>query len=630
MAQHMVIFTADSLMFYHQLLREIPAPKPIERNGLMTTQMMHERLLDLIQAEGIDTLFGIPDPSFFALFLEAERRGMEVVSPHHEQAAALAADGFFRMTGKPVVLCMNKGPGVGNVAAGANFLRKENVPAVFIMAQRQRFYEQHVRRGKMQYMSQPPMFEGVMKYLGVIEYAEQTDGIIHEAFRQAMTGVPGPTYVELPLGVMQAKFDLPPALPPHRYRLVRQRADDISISEAVALLEQAQNPLLLLGQGVFVSRQHEAAAQLAAKLNCPILLSNAVEAILPGMEGRTFAYSSEAGGQIAAASDVVLAIGTELGEALNYGRGHAWKAGDGKRKWIYVERDATAIGVNRPIDVPLVGDLRDIIPQLSDALASLTRTLPAKIAEWAKIRDDAKQALTNRVPTTSQPIHTGRLAIEATKLLPDDTILVRDGGASSMWFSALLQWTPPDAMWSSNWGAIGNGLPMAVGAQLAVGDKRRVALLTGDSAFLFHISELETAVRKKLPLICVVAVDHAWGIEAASYKANFGDNTPTPEARWGDDVRLDKTAQSFGAHGEYVDRVEDIAPAVERALASGKPAVLHVEVDKAINSTFAGIPGFLEFRNWFGEEGDFLGVPGAATANAVAGPGGSTANSSGY
>ncbi|MCT2400237.1 thiamine pyrophosphate-binding protein [Novosphingobium mangrovi (ex Huang et al. 2023)] len=593
------------------------------------TQTIQDRILDLVQAENIDTLFGIPDPSFFGLFIEAEKRGIEIVSPHHEQAAALTADGHFRMTGKPAVLCVNKGPGVANIAAGANFLRKENVPAVFIMAQRQRFYEQRVRRGKMQYMSQPPMFDGVMKYVGVVEYPEQLDEIFHEAFRQAVSGVPGPTYIELPLGIMQAKFDLPPAPPPHRYRMVRQRADDLGIAEAVELLRGAKNPALLLGQGGFVSRAHDMLGVLAAKLSCPILLSNAVEAVLPGMEDRTFAYSSDAGAQIAAQSDVVLAIGTELGEALNYGRGHAWKEGDATRKWIYIERDALAIGVNRPIDVPLVGDLRDVVPQLTEALGDLQRDLPAKLPEWTALRDSAKKALEDRIPTTSCPIHTGRVAIEATRALPEDTILVRDGGASSMWFSALLQFTPRDAMWSSNWGAIGNGLPMALGAQLAVGDKRRVALLTGDSAFLFHISELETAVRKNLPLICIVAVDHAWGIEAASYKANFGDNTPTPEARWGNSVRLDLTAQSFGAYGEYVDKAEDIAPAVERALASGKPAVIHVEVDQAANSTFAGIPGFLEFRNWFGEEGDFLGVPGAAPAP-TAGGGGSTENSSGY
>ena len=340
-------------------------------------------------------------------------------------------------------------------------------------------------------------------------------------------------------------------------------------------------------------------------------------------------YSSEAGAEIAASSDIVLAVGTELGEPLNYGRGHSWKEGDAERKWIYLERDPSAIGVNRPIDVPLVGDLRDIIPQLLEKLGGLKRELPARLREWTAMRDKAKRTLMDLVPTTSQPIHSGRLAIEATKVIPEDAILVRDGGASSMWFAALVQWIPRDAMWSSNWGAIGNGLPMAIGAQLAVGQKRRVVLLTGDSAFLFHISELETAVRKKLPLICIIAVDHAWGIEAASYKANFGDNTSTPEARWGNAVRLDKTAESFGAHGEYVTRAEDIGPAVKRALASGKPAVVHVEVDQDVNSSFKGIPGFLEFRKWFGEDGDFLGVPGAAPVPTKSSAD-STEQSSGY
>ena len=595
----------------------------------MTTQTMYERILDLVQAEGVDTLFGIPDPSFFAMFLEAERRGMQIVSPHHEQAAALTADGYYRMTGKPAVLCLNKGPGVANVMAGANFMMKENVPAVFIMANRQRFYEQRVRRGKMQYMSQPPLFQNTVKYTGVIEYPQQTDEIFQEAFRKALGGVPGPTYVELPLGVMQAKFDGSPVLKPHQYRLVHQRADAQSLAEARALLEGARSPVLLLGQGGFVSRAHEMLTELAAKLNCPILQSNAVEAVLPGMESRTFPYSSEVGAEIAAGSDVVLAIGTELGEALNYGRGHSWKQGNDTRKWIYLERDANAMGVNRPIDVPLVGDLRDIVPQLCEALSGLSRSLPAELPEWTRRRDAHKQAIMDYVPATSMPIHPGQVPIEATRVLPEDSILIRDGGGASMWASALVQFTPRDSMWSSNWGAIGNGLPMAMGAQLAVGDKRRAVLLTGDSAFLFHISELETAVRKKLPIICIVTVDHAWGLEAASYKANFGENTATPEARWSNEVRLDKTAESFGAHGEYVDKLEDLAPAVERALASGKPAVIHVEVDQMASSTFAGVPGFVEFRAWFGEEGDFLGVPGAA-APASGGSGGSTEQSSGY
>ncbi|MFT3967314.1 MAG: thiamine pyrophosphate-binding protein [Sphingobium sp.] len=578
----------------------------------MPTYKMHERIVDLIQAEGVDTIFGIPDPSFFAAFITAEQRGMTVVSPHHEQAAALMADGLYRMTGKPGVLGINKGPGVANIAAGVAYLAKENVPAVFIMGQRQRIYEQRVRRGKMQYLSQPPLFEGMMKYIGTVEYPEQVDEIFHEAFRKAQTGVPGPTMVELPLSVAQAQLDLPPVLAPHRYRLVGQQAGPDAVAEAARLLTGASLPVILVGQGAFASRAHASLAELARKLNAPILATPAVEAVLEGLDGHSFPYGSAAANEIVAKADVVLAIGTELGEQLHYGRGHHWKQGNTDRKWIYIERDPTAIGVNRPIDVPLVGDLTAVVPQLTKALGTAQRPVPAEMAGWAKLNADKKAELAASVPATSSPIHTGRLAIEATKVLPADAILVRDGGASSMWFNALLQYTPRDAMWSSNYGAIGTGLPYAVGAQLAVGTKQPVVLVTGDSSILFHIAELETAVRKNLPLVVIVAVDHAWGIEAASYRANFGVDTETPEAQWSNSVRLDKTAESLGAHGEYVERAEDIGPAVQRALASGKAALVHVAVDKAANSTFVGLPGMLEFRTWYGEEGDNLGIIGGA------------------
>lgn len=578
----------------------------------MPQYSLPERIVDLLQAEGIDTIFGIPDPSFFAMFLAAEQRGMQVVAPHHEQAGALMADGLYRMTGKPGVLGINKGPGVANIAAGAAYLAKENVPAVFIMAQRQRIYEHRVRRGKMQYLSQPALFEGAMKYIGVIEYPEQADEIFHEAFRRAQSGVPGPTYVELPLSVLQARLDLPPAPPPHRYRLVCQQAGTNAAAQAADLLLKASHPVILLGQGAFASRAHDKVATLARKLACPIIQTQAAEAVLEGLDERTFPYGSDAASAAVSKADVVLAIGTEIGEALHYGRGRHWSAGDATRKWIYIERDPTAIGVNRPIDVPLVGDLRDVVPQLTDQLGEANRKASAELVEWSAMHAAEMQARLAAVSTVSQPIHPGRLAVEATRVLPKDTVIVRDGGASSMYFSALLQIAPRDAMWNSNYGAIGPGLPYALGAQLAVGDKRRVVLLTGDSSIMFHISELETAVRKNLPVVCIVAVDHAWGIEVASYKATFGAETPTPEAKWSPHVRLDKTAESFGAHGEFVTRAEDIAPAVERALASGKPALVHVAIDPVANSTITEVPGFAEFRTWYGEEGDNLGIVGPA------------------
>jgi acetolactate synthase-1/2/3 large subunit len=574
------------------------------------TQKIHERIIELIQAEGIDTLFGIPDPSLFAMFMVAEARNMRVIAPHHEQAGALMADGLYRMTGRPGVLCVNKGPGVANMAAGAIYLAKENIPAIFIMAQRHRFYEQRVRRGKMQYLSQPRLFEAAMKYVGVIEYPEQVDEIFHEAFRRALSGVPGPVYIELPLSVMQAQLDLPPAPSPKRYRLVHQRASDDAIAEVVRLLETASHPILLVGQGAFVSRAHEAVAALARGLACPIIQTSSAQAVLEGFDDRTFPYGSTVAAEIVAKSDVVIAVGTEIGETLHYGRGRHWTKGNTARQWIYIERDPTAIGVNRPIDVALVGDLRDVVPQLAAAVMPLARSVPAEMVDWTLAHAAEQKQLLDSVSKRSIPIHTARLAVEATRVLPKDVVIVRDGGASSMYFSALMQLAPRDSMWNSNYGAVGPGLPYAIGAQIAVGGSRRVVLLTGDSSILFHISELETAVRKSLPVVCIVAVDFAWGIEVASYKATFGPDCPAPEARWNTAVRLDKTAESLGAHGEYVERAEDIGPAVERALASGRTAVVHVVVDSAVNGSFADLPGFAEFRTWYGEEGDNLGVPG--------------------
>jgi thiamine pyrophosphate-dependent acetolactate synthase large subunit-like protein len=136
---------------------------------------------------------------------------------------------------------------------------------------------------------------------------------------------------------------------------------------------------------------------------------------------------------------------------------------------------------------------------------------------------------------------------------------------------------------------------------MAVGAERRVVLITGDSSFLFHISELETAVRKKLPIVCIVGCDYAWGLEVAVYKGNFGPQSPETEAHWGKQLRLDKIAEGFGAHGEFVERAEDIAPAVERALASGRPAVVQVSIDELANAT--EVPGFEEFASWYGDAG---------------------------
>jgi thiamine pyrophosphate-dependent acetolactate synthase large subunit-like protein len=365
----------------------------------------------------------------------------------------------------------------------------------------------------------------------------------------------------------------------------------------VKLIREARQPILLVGHGVFTARAHKSVSGLARVLACPIIQTSGGTAFLEGLEDRTFAYGfSPSAVDAVDKSDVVIAIGTELGEPVHFGSGRHWERGDANRKWIYIERDPLSIGVNRRIDVPLVGDLRDIVPQLVDALRDKPRTPSADFDGWVKKQTDHKAGLAASAPSGMVPVHPARLVVEATKAFPKHGIMARDGGAVTIFTWTYSQATPHDVMWNQNLGHLGTGLPYAIGAQIAAGVDTPVMLITGDSSFLFHISELETAVRKKLPIICVVSCDYSWGLEVGVYRRTLGAQSPETEAHWSKGVRFDKIAEAFGAYGEYVEREEEIGRAIARALASGKPAVIQVPVDPDANATEA--PNYQEYSSW--------------------------------
>lgn len=561
---------------------------------------VYERVLQLLEVEGIKTLFGIPDPSFFHMFTSAEARGWQVIAPHHEQAGAFMAEAMWRMTGIPGVVVGNQGPGVANLLPAAINAAKENAPLVFIGGQRAQIAARRVRRGRIQYTPQYRYFEEAMKYVGVIEYPEQTDEIMQEAFRQALSGKPGPVYIEVPMNAMLAELELPSPPPPKHYRLTRLPAAGDAVQQAAKLIGAARQPILLVGQGAFTARAHQPLAELAERLQCPVIHTYPISSFLPGAEARTFPCGfSPAGAAAVSESDLVIAIGTEIGEPVHHGVGGHWASGNTGRKWIYIERDPLAIGVNRHIDVPLVGDLRDVVPQLLTALDQQPTPMSSRVRELVEMHKQYRDEYLQSAPSGGATIHPGRLMIEATKALPRDTVLVRDGGATSIYTWTYARIQPVDSIWNQNFGHLGTGLPYAIGAQLAVGNQRRVVLVSGDSAFLFHTSELETAVRKQLPIICVVACDYAWGVEVRGYRGMLGPDTAETEAHWGRQLRLDKIAEGYGAYGEYVSDESDIAPAIQRAIASGKPAVIQIPIDADANAR--DVPGHEEYSTWYND-----------------------------
>ena len=564
------------------------------------TVKVYERILQLFEAEGIKTLFGIPGPNFVHMFITAEQRGWKVVAPHHEECAGFMADAASRITGKPGLCIGTLGPGIANLAGAMMCAKVENSPVIFLGGQRARITEQRVRRGRIQFVKQSALVEPSVKYCASIEYANQTDEIIREALRVAQTGTPGPVYIEYPQHVILEELDVPEPIPPEAYRLVQQGASAQMIAKAVQFIKAAKQPILLVGHGAHCARAGESIKALAKLMNCPVIQTSGGTAFIAGLEDRTFPYGfSAAAVEAVVKSDLCLAIGTELGEPVHFGKWRHWVENNANRKWLYVQLDPTAIGVNRPIDVPLVGDLRAIVPQLVEALKGSERAASPEFAGWIKKDADQLKELAQSAPSGKTPVHTARWVVEATQAFPKNGIMVRDGGAT-----VIFQWTysqakPHDVIWNQNFGHLGTGLPYAIGAMVADGGKRPGMLLTSDSSFLFHISELETAARLKLPLVCVVGVDHQWGLEVGVYKRTFGKGSAETGVHWSKDVRFDKIAEGFGCYGEYVERAEDIGPAIKRAYASGKTAVLHVPIDPIANSE--EMPNYGEFRTWYAE-----------------------------
>lgn len=563
----------------------------------MAMQTVCSRIVDLFKAEGVRAIFAIGDVNYMGLQDAADRNGIRLIWPHHEQAGGFMADAMTRMTGIPHVVAGAPGPGVANMVPAAICASKENVPVIFFCPQRPRKYAQAVRRSQHQYTDQPRYFEPAVKYAGIIEFPDQTDEVILEAFRQAQTGKPGPVFVELSSDKEFIEVDFPPLTPPDKYRVTQLPAWEGSVDKAAGMLAGAQSPIILAGTGVHTARAHDALAQLVAAVQCPVITTWGGRGVLPETDEHLLIYSWPATNTAIAEADVVLAVGTSIGEAMNYGRLHHYARGNVDRSWIYIERDPSAIGVNRSIDLPVIGDLRDVLPQLTQALRQREIRPHPGLKKWREQLVTARTELINSAPDT-KPVHPGRLMVEARKAIPDDAVIIRDGGNTTLWDLAYFEQRSRDYMWTSKLGHLGSGLPYAIGAKLAVGD-RPVALLSGDSSFMFHATEIETAVRHDLPVVVIVNYDQKWGMEVPGMSETLKREIAIEQSF----VRMDKMAEAMGGHGEFVEETGDIAPAVERAFASGKPAVVQVVVDERVNNT--QMPNWDEFIRWYGDDGAY-------------------------
>ena len=555
----------------------------------MATISGAEVLVRCLIEEGIRYVFGVPgdqcNPITDAIFRLGEKKGIRFVTMRHEQAAAHAADAWARVTGEPGVCLGTVGPGVADLVPGVYAAYADSVPIIVLGAQNQtwRCYPEH---GSMQALDQVPLMAPITRWQAMVNDVRRMSHLVQMAFRQATSGAQGPVYLDLPSNVLCDKVDTDqyPIMPPETYRpQIPPVADPSLIERAAEILVNARYPLIHVGSGVLRSGAWSETVQLAEHLSAPVTTTLGGRGIIPEDHPLCLIPSAPGAFQAQANADVVLLVGSRLGDTDFWGRPPIW--GEmGKQRFIQVDIEPKNMALNRPVDLCLLGDAKSTLsslikqihlrtgskaenPQLSDARREQERWL----AGWQE------GATSDRVP-----IHPLRLMREVRAFFPRDAILVQDGGNTSVWsFYQNRVYEPRSFLWAADSGHLGAGVPYAIGAKLARPD-RTVVCVTGDGSFGFNALEMETARRENIPIIVVIANDRAWGMIKGGQKLVYKERYCGVDFS---DARYDKLAEALGCFGERVTEPNQIKPALERAMASGLPAVLDVIVDAEAHLT---------------------------------------------
>ncbi len=556
-----------------------------------------ELLLRCLHAEGVRYVNAITDGTYMMVIEALERLGdefgMKLIVPRHEAAAAHACDAYTRVTGDPAVVMACAGPGAANLLAGLMCAQAEGSPVIAITTTRRSdISDSYVHQGGMQVSHHLDIFKPAVKWNGKVDHWHRIPDMVRHAFRVATSGRPGPTQLLIPEDIISAKGEEEgaPIWSPETYRVTEGApADPVEIRRAAEMLVKADSVNIHCGNGAERAGAGREVQQLAEYMGCPVTHTIRARGILS--DEHELCFHPTCMSRIAAngQADLVLAVGTRLGELNMWGKPPMFGEPD-KQRLIQIDTEPTHIGLNRPADLPVIGDAKKVLSQLFEAVKGLTEKRPPhpKVAELRAIQDDWQRELDEAVADMGcKPMLTGQILKVCNTFFGEDAIFVMDGGNTTLWdIHYHVARRQRSVIYSMNYGHLGTGLPYAIGAKLAFPD-RPVYCVTGDSAFGFNIQELETAVRNHLPVIMIVAVDGAYGMEKSAQLRQFGR-----DAAWfGHDhapVRYDRVAEAMGCHGEYTETAQEIQPALKRAVASGKPSVIHAVVDPEANVTPPG------------------------------------------
>lgn len=530
-----------------------------------------QAVVDCLRREGVDHVFGIPGTMNLPL-LDVLRTTPEIrfILTRHEQGAAFMAYGFARSVHRPAVVTATEGPGVTNLLTGIAAAHKGYVPVISMSGAQELAMRE---RDASQDIDQVALNRPVTKWAWSVPAARKLQEALRRAFRIALAEPLGPVHLDASKEVLLEQCE-PEAIAPPAYRPTSLAAcSEAGLDKAAEIIARAKKPVFLAGGGILREQALSAFKALVEATAIPVATlqytPDAYPTSLPHSLGPLGRNGWSSANRAVPEADVVVALGAHI-DYFSTQFKHGIISRDAKL--IQQSAVATDIGVVFPVAQAVAGSTASFI-------AGLARRLRGKRWQWCDVEklrrewDAERERLLDRA---ARPIAPALVAHAIRQALPADGIVIIDAGNAGKHVRTFMDTHQPDTfMYISDWGSVGAGLPIAMGAKLARPAQPVIAAV-GDMGMMCNVGELETAVRERIPVVCVVFNDRGLGNERAFQKEHYGGRFFGVD--YGD-VDFAALARVLGAHGERVTDPARVKGAIEEALASGKPAVVDVVID---------------------------------------------------
>jgi acetolactate synthase-1/2/3 large subunit len=495
--------------------------------------------------------------------------GIRMIDVRHEQAAAMMANAYARLTGKAGLCSTASGPAATNLLTGLAHALTDAAPIIALGGASP---IHHFHTEAFQEVDQLSMMRPASKWAGQAISPKRIPDYINTAFRHAMSGRRGPAYLDLPGDVLYSRVHADEVVWPRPAQTHhRVLGDPGLVQEAVNMLARAQRPVIISGSGILWSNASAELEQFVNETGIPFYTTPQGRGVVPEDHPRCFLSARNLAFREA---DVMLFIGTRFNYVISHGQAPRFNP---EAKVIQVNIDPAEIAHNRPVDVGIVGDAKAVLAQMLQLVRG--KFEPQKETPWIDaLREQDLKGQARLEPfmhSDAVPIHPLRLCKEVRDFLPRDGILVVDGQEILNYGrQSIPTYTPGHRLNSGPFGTMGVGVPFGVGAKAARPDKP-VLVLHGDGSFGMNAMEMDTAVRHNLPVVTVISLNGGWTADPDGGKIG----------RQLGYQRYEKLMDAFGGHGEYVEQPADIRPALERAFASGKAAIVNVKTDFRARAT---------------------------------------------